>query len=282
MCRLILMNKNGEKEIEKNYGLSNYLKYLEDSFGGHGNGVALLRKGKITYLNKGINLSVKEIANVIRKRAYDWCIFHTRLASVGSKSDKNCHPFIIGNEVMAMNGTERTEQLLTSAQDITDTEAILKVKEKFNLEIPVLQNLNSIFVGFSKGKPYVVANNTYNIKLMYRKNDNSVVFASNFPDKMKKNIYNAKNSFIWNDEEIDMSNFKRRKKEKQNKYIQTTFYDIQDEHPEMYFNKNDEERKYVYDMQDIEEEYESIYKEMMSREEYYQMLIEEGVRFNAA
>lgn len=249
MCRLILMNKNGEKEIERNYGLTNYLEYLEMSMGGHGNGVALLRNGKVVYLEKGVNLSVKEIAKVIRKRKYDWCIFHTRLASVGRKSDQNCHPFMIGNEVMAMNGTERTEALLTKAKDITDTEAILSVKEKFNLEIPVLTNLSSIFVGFSKGKPYVVANNTFNMMLLYKKKDNSIVFASSFPDKMKKNIYETKECFVWNDNEIDMEKFKKRKKQKQLKYKQEIIDDLL---PFDEFENNEELRdlyEYYYQME---------------------------------
>ena len=29
MCRLLLMNKQGEKEVEKIYGLDRYLKYLD-------------------------------------------------------------------------------------------------------------------------------------------------------------------------------------------------------------------------------------------------------------
>lgn len=37
MCRLLLMNKQGEKEIDKIYGLDRYLKYLEKQLGGHGN-----------------------------------------------------------------------------------------------------------------------------------------------------------------------------------------------------------------------------------------------------
>ena len=52
MCRLVLMNKNGEKEIEKNYGLTEFLSYLERSFGGHGNGVSLLKDGKVICLQK--------------------------------------------------------------------------------------------------------------------------------------------------------------------------------------------------------------------------------------
>jgi len=220
------MNKNGEREIERSYGLTNFLSYLEQSFGGHGNGVSLLRDGKVVCLQKGVNLTVKEISNIIRKKNYDWCIFHTRLASVGSKSDKNCHPFMIGTEVMAMNGTERTEKLLTKVKDITDTEAILSVKEKFNLEIPALKHLSSIFVGFSKGKPYIVANNTHNIKLLYKKKENTIIFASEFPDKLKKNIYAAKEAFVWNDGKIDMNNFIKYVKEKQVKYNSTYFNNI--------------------------------------------------------
>lgn len=44
MCRVMLMNKAGEKEIEKNYGLSKYLKYLEDQLGGHGNRLCTFKK----------------------------------------------------------------------------------------------------------------------------------------------------------------------------------------------------------------------------------------------
>lgn len=268
MCRLILMNKNGEKEIERNYGLTSYLEYLENSFGGHGNGVALLRNGKVVYFSKGVKLSVKEISNVIRKRKYDWCIFHTRLASVGSKSDKNCHPFMIGKEVMAMNGTERTEELLTKAKDITDTEAILSVKEKFNLEIPVLKNLSSIFVGFSKGKPYVVANNTRNIKLLYKKKDNSIVFASDFPEKMKKNIYDAKSCFIWNDDTIDMDIFKKHKKVRAIKFNQS-FYD------------EDYDTLPFYD-EDYRDLYEQYYQMELAEMENGNQLISKGVKKYAA
>lgn len=214
MCRLIMMNKSGEKEIEKNYGLDNYLKFLEEQMGGHGNGYALMRKGKIISFDKGMNLNVKEIARVIRKTNYDWCIFHTRLASVGSKSDDNCHPFKRGTEVMAMNGTEHSVDLVSTVKEITDTEAILDLKVLYKWEIPALENLKSIFVGFSKGKPYVVANNTYNLKLLHNKKNNAIIFASDFPEKLKKNIYVPRKCFIWNDGAINMNNFVKFKKQK--------------------------------------------------------------------
>ena len=90
MCRVLLMNKQGEKEIENIYGLDKYLKYLEKQMGGHGNGFALMKDGKVTKLEKGVNLDVRDIANVFRKTDYDWAIFHTRLASIGTISDSNC------------------------------------------------------------------------------------------------------------------------------------------------------------------------------------------------
>ena len=93
MCRVLLMNKKGEQEIENIYGLARYLKYLEDSMGGHGNGFALLKDGKVIRLEKGVNLDIRDIANIIRKTNYDWCLFHTRFASKGIVCDKNCHPF---------------------------------------------------------------------------------------------------------------------------------------------------------------------------------------------
>lgn len=230
MCRLVLMNKNGEREIEKNYGLSNFLKFLEEQLGGHGNGYALMKKGRITALDKGIKLDVKEIARVIRKSNYDWCIFHTRLASVGEKSDCNCHPFRRGTEVMAMNGTEKSVGLVSKVKEITDTEAILDLKVLYKWELPALKNLNSIFVGFSKGKPYIVADNTYSIKLLHNKKNNSIVFASEFPEKIKKNIYAPKECFIWNDEPINMKQFIKYKKKKTNKnhYFQTNLLNLDD------------------------------------------------------
>lgn len=266
MCRLVLMNKNGEREIEKKYGLINYFDYLEQSYGGHGNGISLLRNGKVILLQKGVNLTVRDISRIIKKINYDWCIFHTRYASVGAKTDKNCHPFMIGTEVMAMNGTESSEKLLIKSRDITDTEAILCVKEKFNLEIPALKNLSGIYVGFSKGNPYVVANNTRNIKLMFNKDNNSIVFASEFPDKLKNNIYAAKGTFIWNNGSINMDNFREYVKEKtvifepefnNMNFSQTTFDEIDNINEkftdDIYFNEYIKDELEEYKKQVIEE-----------------------------
>ena len=66
MCRLVLMNKQGEKEIESIYGLSKYFKYLEDQLGGHGNGYSLMKNGRVIDFNKGVKLDVRDIANKIK------------------------------------------------------------------------------------------------------------------------------------------------------------------------------------------------------------------------
>lgn len=44
MCRIVLMNKQGEKEIEEIYGLANYFKYLEEQLGGHGNRFCITKR----------------------------------------------------------------------------------------------------------------------------------------------------------------------------------------------------------------------------------------------
>lgn len=44
MCRVVLMNKQGEKEIQKMYGLAEYFKYLEEQLGGHGNRICIIKK----------------------------------------------------------------------------------------------------------------------------------------------------------------------------------------------------------------------------------------------
>ena len=113
------------------------------------------------------------------------------------KNDKNCHPFKIGNMMLAMNGTERSVSFLSNVKDITDTEAILETICKYNLGLPALKKFSSIFMGFYKGKPFVVADNTYNIKVFKKQNSNALVFASNFPSRIKQNIYVPTENFTW-------------------------------------------------------------------------------------
>lgn len=221
-------------------------------------GYALMKKGRIIALDKGVKLSVKEIERAIREHNYDWCIFHTRLASVGEKSDKNCHPFRRNTEVMAMNGTERSVDLVSKVKEITDTEAILDLKTMYKWELPALKNLSSIFIGFSRGKPYIVADNIYNIKLLNNQKNNAIVFASDFPEKMKKNIYEPQEEFVWNDGPINMTQFKKYTKKKKEKYVQTTL---------PYFNTGFKKERFIYP-EGIDEDFREFCEESGCDDEY--------------
>ena len=198
MCRVLLMNKKGENEIEKIYGLEKYLIYLENQLGGHGNGFALLKDNKLIKFEKGVNLDVRDIARSIKETSYDWCLFHTRYASIGEKIDSNCHPFKRGDTIMAMNGTERSVEFISKIKGITDTEAILDLMSKYNLGLTALQRFSSIFMGFYKGKPFVVADNTLNIEILNNENNGALIFASRFPKKLNYNIFEPEDFFTWN------------------------------------------------------------------------------------
>ena len=73
-------------------------------------GFALLKNKKIIKIEKGVKLDVRDIAQILRKTDYDWALFHTRLASIGTISDENCHPFVRNNMLLAMNGTENSSK----------------------------------------------------------------------------------------------------------------------------------------------------------------------------
>ena len=211
MCRLVLMNKEGEKEIDSQYGLENYFQYLEQQLGGHGNGFSLMKNGKVTIIEKGVNLDVRDIARYIKKSDYDWCLFHTRYASIGEKSDRNCHPFRRANFVMAMNGTESSVSFVSNIKKITDTEAILDLAQRYHLGLAALKKFNSIFMGFFNHKPYVVANNTRDIKVLKNDKTNAWVFASTFPIEMKENVYEVNECFTWTGSKIRNDILEKRK-----------------------------------------------------------------------
>lgn len=212
MCRLLLMNKQAEKEIEKIYGLEKYLTYLEKQLGGHGNGYLLVKDRKIISYCKGIELTTKEIANKFKRIDYDWAIFHTRLATIGEKNDKNCHPFLKKGIALAMNGTESSVKFVSDTTKMTDTESILDLIVKYNLGVDVLQNFNSIFVGIQKGKPFVVANDIVRMKILKNNYTKALAFASTFPNEFEKNIFEPVEPFFWNGGKIPVKLEKRKKR----------------------------------------------------------------------
>ena len=75
MCRLALMNKAGADFIEKTYGLTAFLTYLESRLGGHGNGYALIKDGKCVDLRKGVNLTNRTIVKAVKKIYHQFADF---------------------------------------------------------------------------------------------------------------------------------------------------------------------------------------------------------------
>ena len=67
MCRVLLMNKQGEKEIEKIYGLDKYLKYLENQLGGHGNRICFIKKQENNKNRKRCKIRCKGYSTNINK-----------------------------------------------------------------------------------------------------------------------------------------------------------------------------------------------------------------------
>lgn len=183
MCRLAIFNYQIVETIEENYGIVEFLKYLERSCGGHGNGLALVDNNNKLFMKKGVYYSVDEIADKITSEKFKYGLFHTRIASVGDIKNKNCHPFYNNNGmVLAMNGTlsEIGKFGKNIYGDITDTETVLKTMTVNNTAKPEsLQGLRAVFVGFYKLKPFVVRSGG-DLQFINDKNG-GILFASEIP-----------------------------------------------------------------------------------------------------
>ena len=206
MCRLALLNNNGIDYIDKRYkgGLLALFNHLEDSLGGHGNGVAIVTYDGEIIIEKGVYLSNKDIVKIVRKNQKNikWLFYHTRLASRGTVTDLNCHPFDYGKQFLAMNGTEK----VTTANNYTDTETIFMDMMEYDLDIiEETKQYNSVFIGYNGKK--VFANKNIGKLETIKNKDGAVIFASEYPTEYYKenNIYVA--PMFWRENET--VNFKK-------------------------------------------------------------------------
>ena len=162
MCRLLIGSSNALRVYHRLNNLNTLLSHLERECGGQGNGVAMHRGGALIETHKGVDLPVKDIAHTLVhcSKIYDVAIFHTRVASVSSVSDSNCHPYISGNDALAMNGTLYEFRDVARALGITDTEVAFNLVRGLSLEktIIALSTLDAVFVGMAEGKPYALRN----------------------------------------------------------------------------------------------------------------------------
>lgn len=211
MCRLFLANRkavldmhkllknlpaknyatlylNGSRFTRETYpqGIEDLLFDLEVSFGGHGNGLVLIKDKQLVTYKKGVDFSVEESANLMLTLDYDWAIWHTRLASAGKQNDANCHPFVHVDDdgnilVWAMNGTEMsTVKIAAMLGDITDTEVCGLMVAKLGLPIPEgFKAWHSVFVGVYNDIPFAFKGTGDLCKWLPDKD--TVLFASELP-----------------------------------------------------------------------------------------------------
>jgi len=158
MCRVLLVSKNDFNLFDRKHGILALMNHLEKECGGHGNGYALIKDRTIIESRKGVKLSNGEIYGRIRKVRWDYLIYHTRINSVGGTNDANCHPFVVDNDCLAMNGTEYTLRTIAGAFNRTDTEIIFKniVGAGLNDATKALGELSSVFIGCVGGLPFAV------------------------------------------------------------------------------------------------------------------------------
>jgi len=199
MCRLALLNSEGVKLIENQKGgLLSLLDYLESSQGGHGNGYMYITKEGKGKVRKGLKLSNKAIVKDVLSQGDNirFFMYHTRLASKGEKTNKNCHPFKLGKTVICMNGTEYTMNNWIKDDD-TDTETILKLCKALKLGVreTVSRHFNSVFLGFEDEK-FFASKGFGSLELIT--DNEAVVFASKFPTQYKKDlvVYTAMKSWM--------------------------------------------------------------------------------------
>ena len=193
MCRLAMMNNVGIKYIEEKYGLENLFDYLERQLGGHGNGICFIYNDGSYFIRKGVELTNAEIAEevLMKIKHIKWIIYHTRLASVGSINDRNCHPFNNNGRVMAMNGTERNYTIANKS--LTDTENILITTNNITKGT---RNYHSVFLGYENGK--VFANKNYGSLEYIPCGNGGRVFASTFPMEyyVREMVYEAPQHYV--------------------------------------------------------------------------------------
>ena len=145
-------------------------------------------------MKKNTDLSIEEIAEDLRTTNYDYALFHTRLASVGSVCRSNVHPFVFSPDfALAMNGGENCNDLdlKDKRPNMTDAEMIAKVM--FDTGVHPKDFLDqhtsrSAYTGVYQGKPFVYTQNG-DIMMLLKKGD-AFLFSSDFPwQYYGKNIY---------------------------------------------------------------------------------------------
>jgi hypothetical protein len=193
MCRLVLCNAASLRHLEAVFesapdALSLCFWELEQSNGGHGNGVAALWMGTqpTTRVRKGRRLKVEQAAAQLctwAAQGADWFLFHTRLASAAPIASRHCHPFQSGDLVLAHNGHDRqwAELGQEAAEELTDSEAVTRTWDALQLPPSALTQVRGVFVGFHAGRPFAVKGSPWSELVAAQTPGGAVLFASELP-----------------------------------------------------------------------------------------------------
>jgi hypothetical protein len=193
MCRLVLCNVATLRHLEEQFetaqaALSVFFEELEESNGGHGNGVAALwmEQPPTTRFRKGRRLTVEQAATLLCTWAAEgagWFLFHTRLASAAPIASRHCHPFQAGDLVLAHNGHDRQWAALGQAatEELTDSEVITRTWDALQLPLAALQEVRGVFVGFQAGQPFAIKGSPWSELVAAHTPTGAILFASELP-----------------------------------------------------------------------------------------------------
>lgn len=201
MCRLYIANQKDFYAYDKAHGILKLMEYLEMRCGGHGNGYALIRGGKVIATAKGMALTNEEIyRNIKGIKEWDYVIYHTRIASSGVRSDAGCHPFISkdGHNALAMNGTITSLSNFADLFHSVDSELVFRMLKDIPAHeaVQILSKLGVIFIGVVNGQPYAVKGSGDLCK--WRQGKATTFHASEFPkDVAPSEIIDLDRGYIW-------------------------------------------------------------------------------------
>ena len=237
MCRLFIANQKDFYDYDRAHGILKLMDYLEMRCGGHGNGYALVRGGKVIAAAKGMKLTNEEIyRNIKGVKEWDYVIYHTRITSSGAKCDAGCHPFITkdGHNALAMNGTISSLFSFADLFHSVDTELVFKMLKDIppHEAVQILSKLGVIFIGIVSGQPYAVKGNGDLCK--WRQSKATTFHASEFPkDVPATEVIDLDGGYIWLDGKVVQKKREAGTGTKKNglysDYIHSYSYDIYDE-----------------------------------------------------
>ena len=158
MCRMMSGSKKALEEYEEENGLKKLLDHLEKQCGGEGNGICLVKGRKIVHFEKGVRFQNKDIVRILMEEDYDNALYHTRVRSMGSRGNRDCHPFLFGGTVLAHNGTELGFYELSGATGMSDSELIARLISTMEpwIALKALLSTQSVYMGYLEGIPFVV------------------------------------------------------------------------------------------------------------------------------